>query len=766
MILRVIINIGMGFPTPLLLAAMILAGPLLARGEEEIVVEEAPGTVPSPAAAGAPPTTIAQSADAAGETVAPASPSAATELRLPQIDVLGRALEATLMTRTPGSAAIVERAALEQARVFTTNEALRKVTGVTVRDEEGLGLRPNIGLRGLDPNRSRKVLLLEDGIPLGYAPYGDNASYYHPPIERMDHVEVLKGSSQLQYGPSTIGGVVNYVTPRPFAQPGGFVKLGGGNRGYYGAQLAYGGLWGENGLRLDLSRKHALGARANTESTLTDLNFKAVLGLGSNSALTLRANRYVEDSQVTYSGLTLDEWKRDPFQNPFRNDRFEGSRDGLSATHEWTPTDALTITTNLYGSQFARDWWRQASTSAQRPNDAADAACGGMANLDTTCGNEGRLRRYQLAGVEPRAAWRHSLLGSEALLEAGLRLHGETQARRQESGATPTARTGMLVENNLRGVLALAGFVQERFSIGPVTLQPGLRVEHVRMSRTNLLANEGGGVSGATNVTQLIPGVGVNVNLDPRWTLFAGLHRGFAPPRPEDVVSNSDGKVLELEPELSWNYELGVRAQPHRVARFELTGFLLDFSNQLVPASVSGGAGAAITNGGATRNAGLELGWHLDTEGTWASSHRFFSDLSFTWLPVARFEGERRSAFDANVSVGGNRVPYAATDTLTVSAGWAHASGVDLRAEFAHVGAMFSDDLNTPTFEGSADGQRGLIPAMHVVNLAANWTVPALRTTFFATVKNALDATWVADRSRGLLPGAPRLIQAGVRKEF
>jgi Fe(3+) dicitrate transport protein len=97
------------------------------------------------------------------------------------------------LRRLPGSVDIVDRATLERSRVMTTNEALRKVAGVHVRDEEGFGLRPNIGLRGINPTRSNKVLLLEDGIPLAYAPYGDNASYYHPPIDRFERIEVMKG---------------------------------------------------------------------------------------------------------------------------------------------------------------------------------------------------------------------------------------------------------------------------------------------------------------------------------------------------------------------------------------------------------------------------------------------------------------------------------------------------------------------------------------------------------------------------------------------
>jgi Fe(3+) dicitrate transport protein len=260
--------------------------------------------------------------------------------------------------------------------------------------------------------------------------------------------------------------------------------------------------------------------------------------------------------------------------------------------------------------------------------------------------------------------------------------------------------------------------------------------------------------------------VGLNVTLDPRWTLFAGVHRGFAPPRPEDVIANGDGKVVELAPELSWNSELGLRARPHPAVRGELTAFWLEFENQIVPASVAGGQGAAQTNGGRTRNAGVEAAWHLDSAQWHSGSHRFYSDLAYTWLPVAEYIGARQSAFDSTVSVTGNRLPYAARHLATLSAGWSHQSGVGARAELVHVAQMFSDDANTAAFDGSLNGQRGLLPAYDVVNVAADWAVPVWHATLFATVKNLLDTTYVVDRTRGMLPGSPRLVQGGAKFSF
>jgi Fe(3+) dicitrate transport protein len=232
------------------------------------------------------------------------------------------------LDRIPGSVDIIDAPLLEKARAFTSTEILRKVAGLNVRDEEGFGLRPNIGIRGLNPTRSTKVLLLEDGIPLTYAPYGDNASYYHPPIDRFESVEVLKGSGQILYGPQTIGGVVNYITPSPPGKREGSITVTGGNRNYFNGHLSYGDTLGNTGLILGFTRKQGQGSRENVRSGLNDFNLKSVTTFNTQHAITFKLNYYGENSNATYSGLRENEFRANPRQNPFRNDFFYGDSCG------------------------------------------------------------------------------------------------------------------------------------------------------------------------------------------------------------------------------------------------------------------------------------------------------------------------------------------------------------------------------------------------------------------------------------------------------
>jgi len=667
------------------------------------------------------------------------------------------------LSEVPGSISRIDMRTLESARVFNISEALRKVAGVNVRDEEGFGLRPNIGIRGTSPTRSIKVLLLEDGVPLAYAPYGDNASYYHPPVERYESIEVLKGSSQIAFGPQTIAGIINYLTPNPTERPTFSLALLGGNRSFFNGSFTGSGTIGSTGIFAHYTRKQGDGSRENINSKLNDVATKIVHSLNERNALTFKFSYYGEDSNVTYSGLTTAEYAANPRANPFKNDFFYGDRYGLSLSHSAVFSSKASLTTNVYFNKFNRDWWRQSSNSGQRPNRLnVDPDCLSMAQLNTTCGNEGRLRSYDTYGIEPRFTLNYDA-GTKfrGELLAGFRLHRENQFRRQLNGDLPNSRTGTPAELNNRSNFAQSGFVQNRFIFGDFAITPGVRVERIEVYRENLLVNPL--ARGRTVVNAVIPGVGFAYSGLPRMTFFAGVHKGFSPPRAEDIISNTGG-VVELDAEESWNYEAGVRTNPLTGLRFEGTFFRLDYENQIVPASLAGGVGSLLTNGGRTLQQGMEFGAGLDTGSIIKSRHNVYFRGAFTWLQTAEFRGARFSSVTPTIAVTGNRLPYTPEAQATYSIGYSHTKGFDAFVENVFLSHQFADDLNTIT--PIANGQRGMIDSQNHWNATVNYKLERWKTTFFVTGKNLTDRTDIVDRSRGILPSMPRNIQTGVKINF
>ncbi len=709
---------------------------------------------------------------AAASTPAAHAASDGTSNRATELEIVTVLGERDRTAALPGSHQVIGGDELTEMRVMTTSEALRKAAGVNVRDEEGFGLRPNIGLRGLNPTRSTKMLLLEDGLPLAYAPYGDNASYYHPPIDRFDRIEVLKGAAVNQYGPQTIGGVINYITPTPPDDPAGLLRITAGNQDYRNLHGTVGG----RGLQLDVVDKRGDGARDNVESRLRDLNLKALFKPAAGHTLILRANRYEEDSDITYSGITDAELARFGRRyNPFDNDTFETARNGFSVTHAWDLGSAATLTTNVYASTFTRDWWRQASSTSDSQCNATryplqDAsvtfsqarAVGLRVDADDCRSRQGRLRDYDSAGIEPHLDLDHSWLGVDSTLTLGARLHTEHQQRRQLNGTEPTAQRGVEVEDNDRQTDARAAFLQNRMLFGRLEVAPGMRVEHIRHDRENALS----GASGDAELTEWLPSLGLNYVVSDDLTVFAGAHKGFAPPRTEDLIDNS-GVVTDVAPEESLNLELGVHAQLGDGINLDITAFRNTFDNQIVVGSIAGGSTPLAE--GETAYAGVEVSGWASLEALTVAGWTPYVQLAYTWLPKADIESPFRRVDTGALIAGadaGNRLPYAPEHLLTASIGAELPAGVDIHLEYVLVDNQYADFANTEIAPANGNGQIGEISSYRIWNISANWTLPGRPVTLFATAKNLADDSYIVDRTRGILTAPPRLVQAGVEVRF
>lgn len=138
-----------------------------------------------------------------------ANSSEQAEQEIEYIQILGRSDK--LRTES-GSATLIDELELEKFDYDDIHRILAKVPGVNIRQEDGYGLRPNIGFRGVTPERSQKINILEDGVLIGPAPYSAPAAYYFPSVNRMTSVEVFKGPAAIKYGPNTVAGTLNLTT--------------------------------------------------------------------------------------------------------------------------------------------------------------------------------------------------------------------------------------------------------------------------------------------------------------------------------------------------------------------------------------------------------------------------------------------------------------------------------------------------------------------------------------------------------------------------
>jgi Fe(3+) dicitrate transport protein len=704
--------------------------------------------------------------------------------RLPQIDVIGRSEEQ--VRAVPGSATVITEEDLEQTAAVSANEVLRTVPGVHVVEEEGIGLRPNIGMRGLNPIRSSNVLILEDGVPIALAPYGEPELYYAPSVERMQRLEVVKGSGSILFGPQTVGGVVNYITadpPEEFTVTG---ELRAGNFGYYMGRASVGDTVGAFGYHFDVMHQRFEGHRG-LNLQLTDVSTKLRYRLSDAQDIGLKLHFYDEFSNATYLGLTTPQFENVPEGNFAVNDELPVRRYAAAATHNLAIGDNALLQTTIYGSNTSRNWNRQdydrtdggrdydrvidgegrdITRTATRPDDRS------AIYFRDTMGS--RNRAFTIGGVEPRLTVDYRLGNIDNELIVGTRFHYEytSEQRVDTPVADPDNRT--IREDEDRTGMAVAAYALNRFMFLDQRLRvsPGVRVESFWYGREILRTRVDGvpadldpTVKEEDHILAVIPGLGVSYDVVEQLTLFAGAHRGFAPPRTKDSIT-SDGQTLELEPEFSINYELGLRTSLADYLGAEVTGFLLDFSQQIIPPSEAGGAvsanpdlaGRALVNAGETTHYGVESSVTFDVATLTHLGFRLPLTVTYTWVHAEFGEGWEED-------IAGNRLPYAPEHRLSTQLRFVHPTGISAQVAGHYVSEQFTDKLET--VEPSVDGTRGQIDGRFLLDARLAYTFAPLGLTAYVAGKNLTDERYIAARApSGINPGMFRQVFGGIQGTF
>lgn len=671
---------------------------------------------------------------------------------------------ADAVQRFPGSGTVVTHKDIERAQPVDAAEMLRRVPGVQVRQEYSGGSRIDISVRGLDAGRSRRVLLLEDGIPLALNPYAEPDMNYAPAIERYDAIEVVKGSGNILFGPQTLAGTVNFVTIAPPDRPTAVADVEGGEYGYLRGLARYGD--SVKGVRYvtQLLYRRGDGFRAQPFSSGDGLA-KIAVPTGENGEAMVKLGFHRDDADSDDVGLTSRMWRETPRRPTLApHDHLVFDLYDAALVHTQRFSSSTKLKTLVYGYLTDRVWRRQNYTRTPAPGDPYERVVG-----DTTV-DDGAIyfkntdtvldRYYTVLGVEPRLEHRVTTGGVRHTFDVGARLLRETAHYEQRTGTNPFSYAGSLDYEEEHAGSAVAGYLQDRVELtDKLLVTPGVRVEYYGFRRTILRQSTGTGPSdtpadGAKHVSGVIPGAAMLYGTK-RASVFAGMHVGFAPPRVTSAIS-PNGTPAEVSPERSINYELGSRTMPTKWWRVEATGFLSDYSNQvIVGSSTSAGNDAELTDAGATNVYGVESGTVLSI----GRAAKAGADVDLG----ARYTLSR--AVFRHGANAGNYLPYAPEHTLTANLDVEHPLGVGGEIAWTYVSSQFADAANTVAEDTT--GRLGIIDGHQIVDATVHYKHRRSGVTVRLTAKNVLDATYLGTRRpEGIFPGGYRQILLGLRWEW
>lgn len=576
----------------------------------------------------------------------------------------------------PGSGQYISNKQLLKLNQTNINNVLRIIPGVNIRDEEGFGLRPNIGLRGTPVNRSAKITLMEDGVLIAPAPYADPSAYYFPSFARMQGVEVLKGSSQIKYGPYTVGGAVNLLStaiPNSFK---GFAQLSVGSFGTNQQRLWVGDSQQNFDYVFEVNRLASNGFKELDNGGATGFDRRDIMAKlrwhnGASSkvpqSLTLKMVNTSEKANETYLGLTFEDFAINPLRrySASQKDLLNLSHNHLSLTHSIKPTSQFSLVTTAYYSTTFRDWGRVNTIGGQSVNNILGnpslhqlpyQIMIGKANGNIDFQNAART--YFSKGIQSNAHLNFETGNIQHKLQVGIRIHAD-QADRYATRSVYAMTNGTMIqstagingnqENQIRNAKSIATYLSYDLVYKGLKISPGVRYENIQFDFQNFGNSDNGrlgtNLRSATNQMQIVlPGIGFNYEFKNGNDLFAGIHKGFSPPGMPSVSSTTGQAKVET----AINYEIGYRYN-NQALQFQVAAFLNDYANILGSDNMSGGGlgtGDQFNAGNATikgiefslgydllykENAKVKLPIHLSYTYTHASFRETFQNGGGDW---------------------------------------------------------------------------------------------------------------------------------------
>ena len=699
---------------------------------------------------------------------------------LDAIDVLVDAASITsgMFLRSVRPSSVVSESELRQFNHTDIHRVVSRIPGVYVQEEDGLGLRPNIGIRGTGLERMEKLNVMEDGIIIAPAPYASPAAYYSPTMGRMQGLEIRKGSTQIKHGPFTTGGSLNYISTAIPSSSLNSVDFMVGSFGKTVLHVKSGNTMGQWGYLFEVYNDMTDGFKeldggGNTGYAKTDVMAKVRYTMSVNHAVEMKVSMTDEISDETYLGLSDDDYTTNPLRRyrASQLDEMDADHSQFVLSYAGKLSDNLTMAVSAYNNEFARNWYKLNKVDGLNLGLIADPAgnAAAFALMDAMDSDadayriKANNREYLSSGVQAVLNW--SIENHD--IQAGLRIHADEMDRFQWEDRyqmvggklnMTTAATPGTDSNRIDSAEATSLYVEDRMTSGNFIVTGGLRYEEITVKREDWGKTDPTRAGDASikedTFDVIVPGVSVEYALEDGTTLGYGIHKGFAPHGPggTKVV---DGVTQEVKSEESWNHEWTVRSY-EGLNGLELTFFMNKYDNLLgADTAATGGTGSnELYNGGAVDVSGLEL--YL---------RRMLMDNGSIQLPIeiayTKTNTEFRESFDGfwgDVSRG-DELPYIPETMVSVNL------GVNMDKTSVNIGLKHNSAARTTAGSGRLDDANST-DALTLIDLGVKHSLQN-NITLSMGIKNLLDKdAVVARRPYGARPTMPRSISVGVNYNF
>lgn len=688
------------------------------------------------------------------------------ERNFEQITVIG---SQAAINDIPGSATFISDEELQKFEFTDISRVLASVPGVYVQEEDGYGLRPNIGMRGTGTGRNDKISVMEDGVLVAPAPYSAPSAYYFPTMGRMESIEVLKGAASVKYGPRTTGGVLNLLSrslPTEANSSMGMVDAALGSDGYYKGHAYFAKEKNNTAGLIEVFSYGADGFKElpvgddNTGFEKNDVLVKFGHTFGENDAhnIEFKAKYSEETSDETYMGLTNADYQENPNRRyaASQNDEMNTRHNAYQVNYAYRFGEGYEFLATAYLNDFHRNWYKASKVSEsyleQYSEFEANPTAEGIENIGVKANN----RDYQAKGVQSEL----HIPAGDHYITVGVRYHEDEMDRFQwEDKYTLNQDLSMTLtsqgapgsnSNRLDSAKASTLFIQDEWTMDALVVSAGLRYEDITITREEWAKSDPTRSQGLTkdisNDTEiLVPSLGATYTLNDNVTLLAGIQKGYAPAAPGNADQDEEESV---------NIEFGSRFNANGF-NGEVIAFYSDYDN--MHGNCTAAVGCSDDNIGDQYNYG-----EVEVSGFEFSAGRTFNTASVAFpvkLTYTYTDSEFKNTFDSEIwgSVEkGDAMPYVPENQVALSFG-AEVNNFVVNSQIRYVSDAHAD---------LSDSGLNAIDSRVVWDLAAQYLIDENQKVYLS-VDNLFDKTYIANRANGgIQPGKPRSVQMGYSYSF
>jgi len=582
-----------------------------------------------------------------------------------------------------------------------TRQVFAKVPGITIWENDGSGIQVGIAARGLSPNRSWEFNVRQNGYDISSEVFGYPESYYAPPMEALEKIEVIRGAASLQFGPQ-FGGLLNYQLKK--GNPNKPVSLEMiqtmGSYGLFNSYTGIGGTVKKFSYYGFLHHRSADGWRNNSRYSTTTGYISLRYEITSKISLSAEFTRMGYHSQQP-GGLTDDMYRQNHRQSLRERNWFSAPANLASVTlnYEITPKIGIQVKSFLNLSERNSVGFTKAMTIADTINQKTLQYDPRQVDRDS----------YHNYGTEARMSVKYTLFGQENTFAGGIRAYkGNTERRQLGSGTTGTGPdfglTNPIYGRSLSfSTTNLAAFAEHIFQLGSrLKVVPGIRIDHIQnTSKGYINTTDAGKIQPADKArTVVLFGVGGEFAASEKTMVYANFSTAYRPVTFSEITPSATTEIVDpnLKDASGFNADLGYRGKVKNFLSFDAGLFYLNYNNRI--GTVSRDGGLYKTNIGASVSQGIESFVELDLvkmithKTTFGSLTVFFSNALID-ATYTRWDNPA-IADDATRSVKNKRVENAPQYINRFGATY-NLHGFSATCQASFVGDVFTDASNTVT---------------------------------------------------------------------